>query len=102
MQRKFLFLQGPHGPFFSELAQQLTAAGAICHRIGFNRGDQAFWQDRKTYTPILKRLMNGGHGPPKSSAQGVLDARPLAENIRPNRTMRKAREPWCSGKFGNP
>ncbi|MDV7200920.1 capsule biosynthesis protein CapA [Rhodobacterales bacterium HKCCA1288] len=54
MQRKFLFLQGPHGPFFSELAQQLTAAGAICHRIGFNRGDQAFWQDRKTYTPYLE------------------------------------------------
>jgi len=44
MQRKFLFLQGPQGPFFSELAQQLTAAGAICHRIGFNRGDQAFWR----------------------------------------------------------
>jgi capsule polysaccharide modification protein KpsS len=29
---------------FSELAQQLTAAGTICHRIGFNRGDQAFWR----------------------------------------------------------
>lgn len=50
MQRKFLFLQGPHGPFFSELARQLEAAGALCHRVGFNRGDQAFWTNTQSFT----------------------------------------------------
>lgn len=50
MQRKFLFLQGPHGPFFSELARQLEAAGALCHRVGFNRGDQAFWTNNQSFT----------------------------------------------------
>ena len=43
-QRRFLLLQGPHGPFFRQLATQLTAAGAEVWRVGFNRGDQAFWR----------------------------------------------------------
>lgn len=43
--RRFLFLQGPHGPFFDRLARMLRAAGAECWRVGFNRGDQAFWRD---------------------------------------------------------
>ena len=47
--RRFLFLQGPHGPFFSQLASQLAAAGATCWRVGFNAGDQRFWSDRKSY-----------------------------------------------------
>lgn len=42
--RRFLFLQGPHGPFFNALAGSLSAAGAECHRIGFNRGDAFFWR----------------------------------------------------------
>ena len=29
----------------------LQAAGAAVHRVGFNRGDQAFWPDRATYIP---------------------------------------------------
>jgi len=48
--RSFLFLQGPHGPFFHHLGRMLRAAGARVHRIGFNRGDQAFWPDRATFT----------------------------------------------------
>lgn len=51
--RVFLFLQGPHGPFFSRLGRMLNAAGAKCWRVGFNAGDQAFWQDRGTYIPYL-------------------------------------------------
>jgi len=43
-ERRFLFLQGPHGPFFHQLAGQLIAAGAKVWRVGFNRGDQAFWR----------------------------------------------------------
>jgi len=41
--RRFLFLQGPHGPFFHRLGRMLTAAGAQVWRVGFNRGDRAFW-----------------------------------------------------------
>ncbi len=48
--RVFLFLQGPHGPFFWQLAKRLRAAEMRCHRIGFNRGDRLFWPDKDTYT----------------------------------------------------
>ena len=41
--RVFLFLQGPHGPFFGQLAERLTAAGARVRRIAFNPGDEAEW-----------------------------------------------------------
>ncbi len=41
--RTFLFLQGPHGPFFGALARALAATGAVCLRVGFTMGDRAFW-----------------------------------------------------------
>ena len=41
--RAFLFLQGPHGPFFAHLAKMLNATGAACFKVGFNRGDQFFF-----------------------------------------------------------
>ena len=41
--KRFLFLQGPHGPFFHGLATMLRKAGAEVWRIGFNAGDRAFW-----------------------------------------------------------
>ncbi|MBL9074128.1 capsular biosynthesis protein [Tabrizicola sp.] len=41
--RRFLFLQGPHGPWFHQLGRLLRAAGAEVWRVGFNRGDRAFW-----------------------------------------------------------
>ena len=47
--RKFLLLQGPHGPFFAQLGAMLQASGASVLRIGFNRGDRAFWRDSATY-----------------------------------------------------
>lgn len=50
--QNFLFLQGPHGPFFDRLSKMLIASGAQTWRIGFNRGDQAFWSDRRTYIPF--------------------------------------------------
>lgn len=49
--RNFLFLQGPHGPFYRQLGKLLAASGADIWRVGFNAGDQAFWPDRKTYLP---------------------------------------------------
>ena len=50
--RSFLFLQGPHGPFFRRLAEMLANAGSSIWRVGFNRGDQAFWPDKSTYIPF--------------------------------------------------
>lgn len=41
--RRVLMLQGPHGPFFHQLAGALRKAGAEVLRVGFNRGDEAFW-----------------------------------------------------------
>ncbi len=52
-RRVFLFLQGPHGPFFNSLGRMLRAAGARVWRVGFNAGDQAFWSDRGSYIPYL-------------------------------------------------
>lgn len=51
--RVFLFLQGPHGPFFSDLARSLRTAGAQVWRVGFNAGDQVFWHDKTSYIPYL-------------------------------------------------
>jgi capsular polysaccharide export protein len=48
-QRVFLFLQGPHGPFFGQLGRMLQAAGARVWRVGFNRGDAAFWPDAASF-----------------------------------------------------
>lgn len=50
-ERRFLFLQGPHGPFFHRLARMLEAAGARVWRVGFNAGDRAFWFGAAGYIP---------------------------------------------------
>ncbi|MDE4144537.1 MAG: capsular biosynthesis protein [Pseudophaeobacter sp. bin_em_oilr2.035] len=47
--RRFLFLQGPHGPFFNRLGAMLRAAGCSVWRVGFNAGDSAFWRHRASY-----------------------------------------------------
>lgn len=50
--RRFLFLQGPHGPFFHRLGKMLRKAGAEVWRVGFNQGDSAFWHHRPSYIPF--------------------------------------------------
>lgn len=50
--KTFLFLQGPHGPFFRRLSDQLRKTGAKTWRIGFNAGDQAFWPEKHSYLPF--------------------------------------------------
>ncbi|WHI48549.1 hypothetical protein [Microbulbifer sp. VAAF005] len=41
-----VFLQGPHGPFFAQLAKRLSQSGVITHKINFNGGDRYFaWAD---------------------------------------------------------
>lgn len=47
--RHFLFLQGPHGPFFNRLGKMLRTAGAEVWRVGFNAGDRAFWFNSASY-----------------------------------------------------
>ncbi|MFP4274541.1 MAG: capsule biosynthesis protein [Paracoccaceae bacterium] len=47
--RVFLFLQGPHGPFFHRLGRMLRRAGCEVWRVGFNAGDRAFWFDPASY-----------------------------------------------------
>ncbi|MGI9377337.1 MAG: capsule biosynthesis protein [Tsuneonella suprasediminis] len=42
--RSFLFLQGPPGPFYSQLATGLRASGHRCHRINLNGGDWLDWR----------------------------------------------------------
>ncbi len=49
--RKFLFLQGPHGPFFRQLGRKLSESGASVQRIGFTFGDRAFWSRKLGFTP---------------------------------------------------
>ncbi|MEO0938955.1 MAG: capsular biosynthesis protein [Pseudomonadota bacterium] len=50
-KRVFLFLQGPHGPFFHRLGVMLRRAGATVWRVGFNAGDRAFWFHPRSYIP---------------------------------------------------
>lgn len=42
--RSFLFLQGPPGPFFKQLAAGLRTRGHHCHRINLNGGDWFDWR----------------------------------------------------------
>jgi capsular polysaccharide export protein len=51
-QHRFLFIQGPHGPFFHRLGRMLTTAGAQVWRVGFNRGDDTFWPTKDSYIPF--------------------------------------------------
>ena len=43
-RRRFLFLQGPIGPFFSRLGQRLSRDGHAVHRINLHGGDRLFWR----------------------------------------------------------
>ena len=51
-RKTYLFLQGPHGPFFRQLGRMLRAAGADVWRVGFNAGDAAFWGRAPGYIPF--------------------------------------------------
>ena len=43
IRREILFLQGPPGPFFRELAESLRDRGAGIYRINFSGGDRYDW-----------------------------------------------------------
>lgn len=43
MSQSFLFLQGPHGPFFRQLGRHLAKAGHRITRVNFQGGDVVDW-----------------------------------------------------------
>lgn len=47
-RREFLFLQGPPGPFFRDLAAALAEQGCGVHRINLSGGDRYDWPDQAT------------------------------------------------------
>lgn len=47
-RREFLFLQGPPGPFFSDLAEALALEGCGVHRINLSGGDHYDWRGGAT------------------------------------------------------
>lgn len=49
IKRRFLFLQGPPGPFFWLLAEKLKDRGYPTYRINFNGGDRADWPGNATH-----------------------------------------------------
>lgn len=61
--RVFVFLQGPHGPYFHALGKMLRTAGAQVWRVGFNAGDRAFWFHTQSYLPY--------HGTPENWPQEI-------------------------------
>ncbi len=46
--RRFLFLQGPHGPYFAMLADALRGRGHVAARINLNGGDKIDWSGEAT------------------------------------------------------
>lgn len=74
--RVFLFLQGPHGPFFQGLARMLTRSGATCWRVGFNAGDAFFWSDKKTFIPFTD-----DHDAWPSAYRKILDEKQITDLV---------------------
>lgn len=72
--RVFLFLQGPHGPFFHRLGVMLRRAGAQVWRVGFNAGDRAFWFHTSSYLPYTGTVEDWpAHFANLCDAKGVTD-----------------------------
>lgn len=66
--RHFLFLQGPHGPFFQSLAGGLQQLGARVSRIGLNAGDAFFWRGLPDY-----RAFRGDHTTWRKGLESAFD-----------------------------
>lgn len=75
-ERRFLFLQGPHGPFFRQLSRRLRATGALVWRVGFNAGDAAFWAGSKGYIPY-----RGGADEWSQSCARLLDEKAITDIV---------------------
>lgn len=60
MTRTFLFLQGPHGPFFRRLALGLRAEGHSVLKVGLCRADDREWGGAGPYQPFTGRQADFG------------------------------------------
>ena len=74
--RRFLFLQGPHGPFFATLARALRAAGAEVWRVGFNGGDRLFWRGLPGFVAYRGRLEDW-----EGALADILDSRGITDLV---------------------
>lgn len=74
--RHFLFLQGPHGPYFARLGEMLRAAGCAVSRVGFNAGDRAFWFGKPGYIPFCGELETW-----PDTFRSILDARNITDIV---------------------
>ena len=52
--RNFLLLQGPHGPFFSQLGALVEQTGATAWRVGFYGSDAFFGATKPVSSPMPK------------------------------------------------
>ena len=76
MSRVFLFLQGPHGPFFSRLGKMLRSAGCEVWRVGFNAGDSLFWPHRASFIP-----WQGSQDEWRAAAGALMDERGVTDLV---------------------
>lgn len=51
LNKRFLFLQGPHGPFFRDLGRALKEQGAGVLKVGFTAADDREWSAAGPYQP---------------------------------------------------
>lgn len=75
-KRHFLFLQGPHGPFFHRLGMMMRTAGCAVSRVGFNAGDRAFWFGKPGYIPFT-----GGPDDWADTFTAILDQRDITDIV---------------------
>lgn len=73
--RRFLFLQGPHGPWFHRLATLLRATGAEVWRLGFNLGDRVFWPGPGYIA------FQGSHADWPETCAGLLDSHSITDLV---------------------
>ena len=73
--RRFLFLQGPHGPWFHRLARLLRATGAEVWRLGFNLGDRVFWPGPGYIA------FQGSHADWPETCAGLLDSHSISDLV---------------------
>lgn len=72
-RKSFVFLQGPHGPFFYELSKSIAASGAQVTKIGFNEGDRFFWRNRKNFVAFTDAMEGWADYIDAYLADGVTD-----------------------------
>ncbi|MEO0359390.1 MAG: hypothetical protein AAF386_14110 [Pseudomonadota bacterium] len=74
--RRFLMLQGPHGPFFNRLGRMLRHAGCDTWRVGFNAGDQTFWRHKPSFIPFTGAIDDW-----PATCEGIMDQKGITDVV---------------------